>query len=83
MGANRPIRQIGQYSFIGIQLAATVLIFLYAGYRVDNYFNTAPWFLIAGSFIGMFLGFYHLIKQVQSMTQNEKKEKNGQNNHWL
>ena len=50
---------------IGLQLAITMLIFVYGGHRLDLYFDKSPLFLIAGTIIGMSLGFYHLLKDLQ------------------
>lgn len=59
---------------IGIQLAITVLIFVYAGYRLDLYYNTTPIFLSIGTVLGMALGFYHLIKDLQSSSKKDAKD---------
>lgn len=50
---------------IGLQLAITMLIFVYGGHRLDLYFDKSPLFLIVGTIIGMCLGFYHLLKDLQ------------------
>jgi ATP synthase protein I len=34
------------------------------GYAVDKWRGTGPWFLIAGLFLGIIVGFYELIKTV-------------------
>jgi F0F1-type ATP synthase assembly protein I len=34
------------------------------GYAVDSWRGTAPWFLLAGLFLGIVVGFYELIKTV-------------------
>ena len=55
---------------IGLQLAITILIFVYAGYRLDLHFNKSPIFLLIGTVLGMSLGFYHLMKDLS--TENKK-----------
>lgn len=50
---------------IGLQLAITMIIFVYGGHRLDQYFHKSPLFLVAGTVIGMCLGFYHLLKDLQ------------------
>ncbi len=34
------------------------------GYAVDAWQDTAPWFLVAGLFLGILVGFYELVKTV-------------------
>ncbi|MDY6935860.1 MAG: AtpZ/AtpI family protein [Spirochaetota bacterium] len=79
-------RLIFGYSTIGIQLAVTLLLFVYGGYRLDNYYKTTPLFVIAGTIIGMIAGFYNLlqgIKQIEESTKREKEEVNNTKSKWL
>jgi F0F1-type ATP synthase assembly protein I len=71
------------YSTIGIQLAATVTAFVVGGYKLDEYFAKSPVFISIGAFLGMAIGFYHLIKQMKSIEQREKKEENKERKKWL
>lgn len=63
---------------IGLQLAITILIFVYGGYRLDLHFNRSPLFLVLGTVIGMVLGFYHLMKNLQSTMKKGDEENDGQ-----
>ena len=56
-----------QYSGIGIQMAATIIICWWLGEKSESYLNiaTKPWGQLAGLFFGMFTGIYNLIKQVK------------------
>jgi F0F1-type ATP synthase assembly protein I len=65
-----------QYSTIGIQLAASVTLFVVGGYKLDEYLDRSPVFTIIGAFTGMGIGFYHLIKQLKEMDVREKNKKN-------
>jgi len=60
---------------IGMQLAITILIFVFAGYRLDLYYEKSPLFLALGTFIGMSIGFYHLYKELLDMGKREKEAK--------
>jgi F0F1-type ATP synthase assembly protein I len=71
------------YSTIGIQLAATVTLFVLGGYKLDEYKQTTPVFTIIGAFLGMVIGFINLLRQLQTMERHEKKEINKQRNKWL
>jgi len=58
---------------IGMQLAITILIFVYGGYRLDLHYNKSPLFLAAGTIIGMCIGFYHLFKELADLSRREKE----------
>ena len=60
---------------IGLQLAITMLIFVYGGHRLDLYFDKSPLFLIAGTIIGLCLGFYHLLKDLQVDSKKDEYPK--------
>ena len=63
-------RPVFAHITIGLQLAITILLFVYGGYRLDLYYKKSPLFLIIGTGLGMCLGFYHLMKE---LNQEEKK----------
>jgi F0F1-type ATP synthase assembly protein I len=71
------------YSTIGLQLAATVTIFILAGNKLDDYMKRTPVFTIIGSFLGMAIGFYHLLKQLKEIDAKEKKDENKVRKKWL
>ena len=56
-----------QYSGIGIQMAATILIFWWLGEKLESSVAMLdnPWGQLLGLFFGMFAGIYNLIKQVR------------------
>ncbi len=47
--------------FGGTQLAVSVLLGVYAGYRLDGRWGTGPWFLLAGSALGLAVGLYSFL----------------------
>lgn len=49
---------------IGLELAVFVLIGFYGGYKADRYFQTSPWLVLIGSFIGMGCGFYVVLRRL-------------------
>jgi F0F1-type ATP synthase assembly protein I len=59
---------------IGLQLAMTVLIFVYGGFKLDERYNKSPLFVTLGAALGMCLGFYHLIKELNQENKREKHE---------
>ena len=62
------------YSTIGLQLAAFILLCIYGGYKLDEYLDNSPIFLIVGSFVGMGGGFYNLIRTLADMDRKRKEE---------
>jgi len=52
-----------QYASEGTQLAVTLLLGLYAGYKLDEHKGTQPWFLLAGAALGLGLGLYNFLRR--------------------
>jgi F0F1-type ATP synthase assembly protein I len=46
-----------------MQLAVTLLVGLYVGYRLDVRKDTLPWFTLAGAAIGIVAGLYNFLKR--------------------
>jgi len=67
-------RVILAYSTIGIQLAVTLLLFLFIGHWLDGRYGSSPWFILLGTVIGMGVGFYNLMK---SLSELDKMLKTG------
>jgi F0F1-type ATP synthase assembly protein I len=61
---------------IGLQLAITILIFVYAGYWLDSRYGKSPLFLALGALLGMIIGFYNLIKTVESENRRMREDEN-------
>ncbi|OHD64396.1 MAG: hypothetical protein A2176_01560 [Spirochaetes bacterium RBG_13_51_14] len=76
-------RIVFTYSTIGIQLAATVTAFIVGGYKLDEYLDKSPVFITIGAFVGMAIGFYHLIRQLRDIDQQDKGERNKERKKWL
>lgn len=47
--------------FGGTQLAISVLLGVYVGYRLDGRWGTGPWMLLAGSALGIAVGLYSFL----------------------
>jgi F0F1-type ATP synthase assembly protein I len=67
---------------IGIQLAITILIFVLAGNWLDTRFNKSPLFLVIGTALGMSIGFYHLLKDLQGEENKDKHLKKNKRIKW-
>jgi len=68
-------RQVFDYSSIGLQLAITLLIFVYGGYKLDIRYKTEPLFVVVGVVLGMGIGFYNLFKELSGIEKHEKENK--------
>lgn len=55
-----------RYSGLGLQFAATVVVFAFAGRWLDGRLSSSPWCLLAGVFLGFGLGLYSMVKKVPS-----------------
>lgn len=53
-----------RYSTVGIQFAVTMAVMTAAGWGLDYWLGTLPWFLVAGSLGGTVAAMYGVIKQV-------------------
>ncbi len=60
---------------LGLQLAITIFLFVYGGHYLDNKYQKSPLFLALGTVIGMVIGFYHMMKELQ----RDERETNNNN----
>ena len=84
MAADGSLKRAFAYTTVGLQLAVTLLVFVYAGHKLDIRFNTEPWYLIAGVVVGMVLGFYNLFKELGRLEREPKPSAaNRKRRKWL
>jgi len=50
------------YVFGGTQLAVTVLLGLYVGYKLDQHFGRSPWMTLGGAAAGFGVGMYNFLR---------------------
>ena len=55
---------LGRYSGLGLQLAASVVLFMLAGRWLDGKLGTGNWLTLVGALIGGAAGFYSLYRHV-------------------
>lgn len=70
---SKTFREVAPYLGLGTQLAATIVLFLFIGTEIDEYYNSKPLYTIILATIGIFVGLYTVIKTILSL---EKKKKN-------
>lgn len=68
-------RDISPYLGLGLQLAASILVFLFLGRWVDGKLGTYPVFLIIGAFIGAAGGMISFIRTVLKHEESIKRKK--------
>lgn len=64
---------------VGLQFAASILLFFFAGRWLDERLGTEPWLLIAGVFVGLTAGFWSMYRRLvvePTQRRNEKDERN-------
>lgn len=60
---------------IGVQLAGSMLLYVIAGYLLDRWLDTAPWFILAGSLVGMTAFFVQLARIAKRMNEESEERK--------
>ena len=55
---------LARYSGLGLQLAASVVVFMLAGRWLDGKLGTGQWLTLVGALVGGAAGFYSLFRQV-------------------
>ena len=65
------INQAGPAASASYTLIASLLIFIFIGYSLDNSFDSSPLWLIVGLMFGLVVGFYQLFKTFIWKQNNE------------
>ena len=55
-------RKIAAISSLGLMLPSSIAVGLFFGYYLDKLFGTDPWLLLVFLLLGIFSGFYSLIR---------------------
>lgn len=61
------LSDLTRYSGLGLQFAATIGVFALAGRWLDGRWNSSPWMLIGGVFLGFGLGLYSMITKMAAV----------------
>jgi len=65
----------GDFAGVGIQFAAAIIIFLFAGQWVDDRLGTGGLFAIAGVFIGAGAAFYSMYRKITAAQRRDDEER--------
>jgi F0F1-type ATP synthase assembly protein I len=49
---------------LGFEIAVPIVVFMYAGYRMDRWLESSPWWFLVGAFLGVAVGFYSFFRRV-------------------
>ena len=65
MAKNSRLKGYGKYSGMATQMLVIILLFIYAGYRLDKYLQWEfPVFIISFSFIGVIVAIFVVVKEL-------------------
>jgi F0F1-type ATP synthase assembly protein I len=56
-------RLLWSYASEGTQIAITLLVGVFVGYKLDARWDTSPWLTLAGSLLGIVLGLYSFLRR--------------------
>jgi F0F1-type ATP synthase assembly protein I len=62
------------YTHLGFTMAASVLLFFFGGYWLDNKIGTTPLLAITGAFIGAAGGFINLVRTLNKLRRNNESK---------
>lgn len=71
----KTIRDAAPYMGLGVQLAATMVIFVLIGDWIDEKNESEPLFLTIFALAGIAVGMYTLIKTVMELEKKKKNDK--------
>jgi ATP synthase protein I len=77
-GIAKSLRDVGPYLGLGLQLAATIVVFVLVGSWLDKKYSQKYIFTLISGLLGIGIGLYNLIKTLaylekRNKTENEKK----------
>jgi ATP synthase protein I len=64
---NKKWKTIAKWSGLGIEFGGVVAIFTWFGLKLDEKFDTSPWFLLTGIFVGVIGMLYIIIKDTRNL----------------
>jgi ATP synthase protein I len=59
---------------VGLQFAASILLFLLAGHWLDGRLGSGPWLLLGGAMLGAAAGFYSMYRQLVVLPRRQRED---------
>jgi len=63
-----------EFAGIGVQFAATILIFVFLGVWLDRRLGTSPWLLLVCVFVGAAGGFYSMYRKMTAARSRDSDQ---------
>jgi F0F1-type ATP synthase assembly protein I len=60
-----------EFAGVGVQFAAAIIVFLFAGQWLDRRLGTQGWFTIAGVFVGGGAAFYSMYRKIAAAQRRD------------
>jgi ATP synthase protein I len=64
---NKKWKALAKWSGLGVEFAGVIILFCFFGYKLDEKFQTSPWFLLGGFFVGFIGMMYIIIKDTRNL----------------
>lgn len=77
-GAAEKGTSVGEYAGLGLQFAASIVLFLYLGQWLDRRLGTAPWLLLACVFLGAGASFYGMYRKLMAAQARDEAARKGE-----
>lgn len=75
MGEKRSAPSASEFAGFGLQFAASIVLFVFAGQWLDRRLGTGPLFLIVGLFLGAGGSFYSMYLKLMASQKDEQGDK--------
>ena len=73
-GIAKSLRDVGPYLGLGLQLAATIVVFVLVGSWLDKKYSQKYIFTLIAGLLGIGIGLYNLIKTLAYLEKRNKTE---------
>ena len=73
----KALRTAGPLFTAGIQMAVAIGLMAFVGYLLDHRWQTSPWLMVVGIFLGAVAGMYQFIKTAMGIDSKKDEERTG------
>jgi len=65
----------GQYIQFGLQIGVSMALPVFVGVWIDNRYDTDPWFMLGGVFLGFISMMWTILKTAMELNAKDKRKK--------